>query len=258
MAARQAHDKQMRVSLAEQAYQSIRRMILRGKLPPGASIPRRPLAKALGMSFLPISEALQRLEHDGLVESWPRVGTRVRVPGLDDVRGNYVIREALESQSARLFAEKASPREKAEMIRMAEEVDRIHADRSVELFDYFSAHERFHRRLAECAGCRVLVDALEKTNTLIRTWQYAAISEYHGEPAHYHQELIAILNRGNPQAADKQMREHVRHGMDEILRRMEPYFRGEVAIQPRREMHASGGSAQSLKKIFRRQSHQQT
>src|SRR5437879_2002130 len=61
------------------------------------------------MSLLPVSEALQRLENDGVVESVPRVGTRVCLPTPQDIRERYEIREALESQSARLFAEKASP-----------------------------------------------------------------------------------------------------------------------------------------------------
>ena len=216
----------VRGSLSEHAYQSIRRMILRGQLPPGTSIPRRPLAEQLGVSFLPVSEALQRLEHEGLVESRPRIGTRVKVPSLQDVRGNYVIREALESQSARLYAEKSSSDERREMQRMADQVDSAQADTSIEFFDYFSLHERFHRRIAECTGCPALYEAIDKTNTLIRTWQYAALSDFREMPSHYHQNLVAILNTGNPEEADRVMRAHVRHGMDEVLRRIETYLTG--------------------------------
>jgi DNA-binding GntR family transcriptional regulator len=214
----------MRGSLSEHAYQSIRRMILRGQLPPGSSIPRRALAEQLGVSFLPVSEALQRLEHEGLVESMPRVGTRVKVPTLQDIRGNYVIREALESQSARLYAEKASADERREMARLAKSIDEAQPDNGVDLFDFFSLHDRFHHRIAECAGCPNLCVALEKTNTLIHTWQYAALSDYREMPAHYHQDLIATLNGGDPEAADRAMRAHVRHGMDEVLRRMSDYL----------------------------------
>jgi GntR family transcriptional regulator, rspAB operon transcriptional repressor len=212
-------------------------MILRGELPPGAAISRRALATELGMSFLPISEALQRLEHEGLLESWPRVGTRVRVPTLQDVRDNYVIREALESQSARMFAEKASAAEREEMIQAAEKVDAAHGDPAVEFFDFFTLHERFHRRISECTGCPALTQAIEKTNTLIRTWQYAAISEFREMPAGYHRSLMDVLGRGNPEEADRVMRAHVRHGMVEVLQRLEPYFRGEhlPAVAPERQ-----------------------
>jgi len=232
----------LRGSLAEQAYQAVRQMILRGELPPGAAVARRPLAERLGVSFLPVSEALQRLEHDGLVESWPRVGTRVKVPTLQDVRGNYIIREALESQSARLFAEKASPAERAEMEKMAVLVDSMQADPRVDFFDFFTAHERFHRRLAECAGCPALAEAIEKTNTLIRTWQYAAMSECRELPERCHEALVEELARSDAEAADRAMREHVRHGMEEVLHHMEPHFHAAFPAAPAKKprSHAAG------------------
>ena len=52
------------------------------------------------MSFLPISEAIKRLEQEGLVESRPRVGTRVRIPNAQDLRDRHIMREALEAQPA--------------------------------------------------------------------------------------------------------------------------------------------------------------
>ena len=225
-------DRFLRGSLAEQAYQTVRRMILRGELPPGAAISRRPLAKQLGVSFLPISEALQRLEHEGLVESWPRVGTRVKLFTLQDVRGNYVIREALESQSARLFVEKASSAEREEIRRMAAVVDQMQADPKVDFFDFFAIHERFHRRIAECTGCSALSEAIEKTHTLVRTWQCACISNYREMPAHYHTDLVEALCGSDPEQADRVMRLHVRHGMEEVLRRLEPYLSGEQSFAP--------------------------
>src|SRR3569833_2933672 len=97
------------ISLSSRAYSEIRSAILSGELALGSPISRRNLARDLGMSVVPVSDALQRLETEGLVESWPRVGTRVRIPTAQDIRGHYVVREALESQSARLFSQKATP-----------------------------------------------------------------------------------------------------------------------------------------------------
>jgi DNA-binding GntR family transcriptional regulator len=193
------------------------------------------------MSFLPISEALQRLEHEGLVESRPRVGTRVRVPTVQDVRDNYVVREALESQSARLFAEKASSAEREEMMRMAREVDAMRADPDIEFFDFFAFHERFHRRIAECTGCAALTVAIEKTNTLIRTWHYAALTDYRKMPTEYHARLMGVLTAGNPEEADRVMREHVRYGMDDVLQRLEPFFQGEGGAPVARRSSAIRG-----------------
>src|SRR5881394_3962990 len=98
-------------SLAAEAYTHVRTRLLRGELVLGQVISRRKLAAELGMSFLPVSEALLRLEVEGLLESRPRAGTRVRIPTKDDVRGHFIVREALEVQAAILFTRTARPAE---------------------------------------------------------------------------------------------------------------------------------------------------
>src|ERR1700733_13542721 len=114
-------------NLTELAYFSIRKRILNGDLPFGASLSRRALAEQLEISIVPVGDALQRLENEGLVESRPRVGTRVRVPTSLAVRGHYIVREALETQAARIFAEKASPSERDEIRSLAQQLDAMYA-----------------------------------------------------------------------------------------------------------------------------------
>src|ERR1700728_1778121 len=113
--------------LAGEAYVTVRERILRGELAIGQVISRRKVAVELGMSFLPVSEALLRLEHEGLLESRPRAGTRVRVPTRADVQGHYVVREALESQAAMLSAVRATPDERSELMKLAARVDALSA-----------------------------------------------------------------------------------------------------------------------------------
>ena len=210
------------LSLSHQAYDLIRIGILKGQFPMGASLSRRQLAREFGTSFLPVSEALQRLESEGIVESRPRVGTRVRVPTSQDIRGHYVIREALESQSARLFAEKASSQEREELRRMAERLDKMYSDSRGDLFERFSFHERLHRRIAECTGCPALCEAIERNHVLIFNWLYNSASHFSELPLRWHQSLIEVLAKGDVAKADQKMREHVTYGMEEVLRRLEP------------------------------------
>src|SRR6187200_631645 len=112
-------------SLAAEAYTVVRQRILRGEIVLGQVISRRKLAAELNMSFLPVSEALLRLEFEGLLESRPRAGTRVRIPSPEDVRGHYIVREALEVQAAKLFAQVATPRERSDLKQLAERVDAL-------------------------------------------------------------------------------------------------------------------------------------
>jgi len=92
-------------SLAAEAYSVVRQRIARGELVLGEAVSRRQIAAELGMSFLPVTEALLRLEFEGLLESRPRAGTRVRIPSAQDVEGNYIVRQALETRAAILFSQ---------------------------------------------------------------------------------------------------------------------------------------------------------
>src|SRR5437870_7550663 len=105
-------------SLAVEAYEFVKQRILRGELSMGHVISRRKVAAELGMSFLPVSEALLRLEFEGLLESRPRAGTRVRIPSREDVRGHYTVREALEVHAAILFAACATAEDRSELLNL--------------------------------------------------------------------------------------------------------------------------------------------
>src|SRR5687767_11570177 len=134
-------------SLSAEAYVFVRQRILRGDLVLGQVISRRKLAAELGMSFLPVSEALLRLEFEGLLESRPRAGTRVRIPSREDVRGHYVVREALEVQAATLFAKVATSGERTELRKLATRVDTVAMQPDRRL--YVVLHHKLHRRIAE-------------------------------------------------------------------------------------------------------------
>lgn len=214
-------------SLAETAYAAIRDGILRGQRPLGSPLSRRQLAAELKMSVVPVADALQRLENEGLIESRPRVGTRVRVPSAQDVRGHYVVREALESQSARLFAERATAEERDEIKRMAARLDAMYADYADETHspeEWFRLHQehlRFHMRVAECCGYEALCAAIQRNQILIFNWLYDTAAGRRTMPPNHHGRLAKSLCSQDPLVADKSMRLHVAHGRDEVLATLE-------------------------------------
>jgi DNA-binding GntR family transcriptional regulator len=209
-------------SQADRAYVHIRDNILKGSLPIGVALSRRKLAAELQISVPPVTEALQRLEGEGLVESKPRVGTRVRVPTRQEVEDRSLLREALEAQAARLFAERATKAEKDVLHRMGREVDRLYAaceeaaDREF-LFRVNTRHMELHLRIAECARCPPLRDAIEKEQVLIFNWLYDIAAERRELGADYHATLTAALTTGSPASAETAMRRHIRRGLNEVL-----------------------------------------
>lgn len=214
------------LSLADAAYEAVREAILRGQLKPGAPLSRRRLAIDLRMSVIPVTDALRRLEEDGLVESRPRAGTRVRIPSETDVRELYELREALESQSARLFAERATRAERAEIRRLAREVDRLFArlraesDKMAFRFVVHTTHVQFHMRIAELAGSSLLRQMIDRKHVLILNWLFDVVGRRTPLPPRFHASLAEALTSGDPAEADAAMREHVRYGLKEISGRI--------------------------------------
>jgi DNA-binding GntR family transcriptional regulator len=211
--------------LAAEAYVTVRERILHGELAIGQIISRRKLAAELGMSLLPVSEALIRLQHEGLLESQPRVGTRVRIPTAPDVEGHYVIREALESQAAMLFAAEATPEERAELLEMAVRVDALSVQSGGDRFVYSRLHETLHRRIAECARCVALAELISRISALAATWLCATRGSSRANPPTHHQDLMKVLATESPAAASEAMRAHIRFSKENALRRLELYFR---------------------------------
>jgi DNA-binding GntR family transcriptional regulator len=216
------------VSLADRAYASIRDGIMTGTYSIGSALSRRKLGAELGMSSLPISEALQRLEAEGLVQNKPRVGTIIRVPSPQEVRGLFVVREALECQSARLFSEKASPGEKQHVFQLAVELDNCLVNGTSsqqQVLSYRKRHMSLHMAIAEASGCESLARAIEKNQVLVFTSIYDSFLGAEAQPpTSWHQRLLECLIGTDVEKSESAMRAHVRYGLESLLIRLEPFL----------------------------------
>jgi GntR family transcriptional regulator, rspAB operon transcriptional repressor len=89
---------------SETAYQLLRDEIIQWKLEPGAPLGEVETSLRLGVSRTPLREALSRLIAEGLVRTGPGRTAVVTSLSRDDIIGLFELREALETQSARLAA----------------------------------------------------------------------------------------------------------------------------------------------------------
>jgi len=200
---------------------------MRGEMAIGQSVSRRKVAAELGMSFLPVSEALLRLEFEGMLESRPRAGTRVRIPSRADVTGHYLVREILEAEAARRFAEHATRAERAGLMKVAARVDALATKK--DRGPYLALHHRLHSRIAECARCRALSNVIEQTCALSSTWFCLLRRPPGASKTRRHRDLAKALTTMTPDKAAEFMREHVRFSQREALERLKPYFRMRTA-----------------------------
>lgn len=233
--------------LKDSVYERIRAAILSGELPPGTPLSRRKLAESLGVSTVPVTAALERLSADRLVESRPRAGTRVRLPSPKEVRGNYILREALETHSARLFAESASPAARRALIEKARKLDEAYqrvsnGSRARQRAERL--HLEFHTSIARAAGCAELVEAIANSRVLLLNWLVSHSAVFRPLPPDWHFRLACSLGNSSPEKAAEAMRAHVRFRIDEVTRHFEkfpaPPARGRIARGPRTQPPVCG------------------
>jgi DNA-binding GntR family transcriptional regulator len=82
---------------------ALRHAIVTLALPPGSVIDKSMVCAELGVSRFPVSEALARLQAEGLVEIAPQRGSTVSLVKIADVREYMLIRKALESEALRVL-----------------------------------------------------------------------------------------------------------------------------------------------------------
>jgi DNA-binding GntR family transcriptional regulator len=198
-------------TLADQAYRALREEIISGKLKPGERLTERHLATRLGVSPTPIREALQRLEHEHLIQRTDTRRILVAEPSVHRLYELTVIEAGLRGVSARLAAENASERELAA-------IEATYAG----FTDTMTPEEA----LAEARKLHELIDHASHNETLIAMiatatafdWQFrlGTIPEVFGEGRktararhREHGKIVAALIARDGQAAEKLMREHI-------------------------------------------------
>lgn len=133
-------------SKSDEVYELLRRQILVGEIQPGERINVRALESVLGMSHIPIREAIPRLETDGLVRRQANVGaiaTQVSLAEFDEIYDfRRVIEPALALRAVLLMTDEDVVAVREALVRLEEATE--HASNSDA---YHRAHQEFHRRI---------------------------------------------------------------------------------------------------------------
>ncbi|MFI6574166.1 GntR family transcriptional regulator [Nocardiopsis sp. NPDC050513] len=195
--------------LTETVYARIREAIVTSRIAPGEQVTEAKLAERLGVSKTPVREALVRLAHVGFVEPEGRRGLRVPVPSAESIRSAYEVRAALETQTARLAAQRRTDDEAAEITRLAE-ASRASAE-AADLAGFRAHDQRLHAAIAAASGNRPLAhlvtDYLDLVTTLRR--RDAPEVDNSSECAAQHVRIAAAIAAHAPDDAERHMRAHL-------------------------------------------------
>ena len=118
--------------------------IMSGKLSMGDKLNTEELASQLGVSRMPIREALSNLEKKGLAESIPYAGTRLITLTKEAVRQIYIARTALEPVAARYACEKITEEEIQNLEKIQEEYKKIVSQDSIDAIEVYQQNRLYH------------------------------------------------------------------------------------------------------------------
>lgn len=214
-----------RGGMTERVQMVLREAIVSGDLPPGGDIDKQAICERLGVSRFPVSEALARLQAEGLVEIQPQRGTRVTRIRLGDVRESTFIRKALESHTVRALAGRAD----AALVEALERNLRYQSA-AVAAGDRDGFHTldlEFHQLLVDALGfARVRVAVEQARASLDRARRLLASPRRHAVTYAEHELIAAALKKGDPDGAARAMEAH----LDAVVTELEAFARAEPAI----------------------------
>jgi len=211
-----AVDAASRKSLRDVAYDELRSRIIGLDLAPGTRLIERDLAEELAVSRIPLREAMQRLERDGLVVVVPRQGAIVSPFTVDDVRDLFDVRENLEVLAARLAAERA---DEEGLAALAAQLDTARdATERGDKAAIAAANAKFHALIVDLAANPLLESILQPLEARTQ-WLFHLTKERDATvQCREHEELLAAIADHDPDRAAESAFHHVHSGREASLR----------------------------------------
>jgi DNA-binding GntR family transcriptional regulator len=212
-------------TLRESVYGSLKAMIVTGQLSPGARLTENELAAKLKVSRTPVREALNRLEHDGLVAG-RRQGYAVKEFDIHMFREAFEVRELLDGHATELATAKITAADKQRLRAMVQECERLanRPDRSRDdMFQELQIGMDIHRTIADISGNEMLRDLLngilDKCQHYV--WMELLWLDEWGIARDEHAAIVEAMCTGDAQRAGDLARRHIRGSRNNILRLLE-------------------------------------
>lgn len=194
--------------MADIATERLHEAIITGGFPPGTPLRLIDISDRLGMSSMPVREALRRLESIGLVTVQPHRGAYVREMSLEDFEDTMSTRRLLEGECV----ERAARRFEVQHV----EECRSHLARYMALTDAGmlvearTAHRDFHYGIYSRAGSRWLLHAIDTVWKNSERYRFAAEpASSRAQTVEEHTSILEACAARDPAAARLALAEHL-------------------------------------------------
>ena len=196
-------------SLRDQAYERIKRRIITLEYRPGGYLNAAGISEDLKLGFTPVSQALARLELEGMIEIIPRKGAIVRSVSMDEVLQIIDVRLVNETRCAELAAQRASAADLGELEAILGRAAPLVRARNVE--GLMQLDREFHIVLSRAAGNPVLAEILLGLHERSLRFWFISLSDRDHLAAvqREHRAVLQALRSRDARAAAAAMRAHI-------------------------------------------------
>ncbi|MGB3217341.1 MAG: GntR family transcriptional regulator [Anaerolineae bacterium] len=197
--------------------------ILGGLFQPGEWLRQLRIADELGVSELPVREALKKLAAEGLVEYLPYRGMRVREYSADDVVDIYKVRAFMEGMAANIAAKNITAEELVELRTLAIQVEEHLAPE--DLAKHRELNRRFHEIVFTASRRAYLIHALKQLWMIFPSMMWGGLSatankrtvEQDALDLGEHLAIIDALEKRNAMEAERAMHQHIEGAGNRLL-----------------------------------------
>ncbi len=200
-------------SAEEAVTEALRQAIREGILAPGVRLAQADLAAQLGVSRIPLRDALRRLEAEALVLIDGRRGARVAELSLDDIREIYEIRIELEGRCVRLAVANLSEEDAARLVALGEEMEMKATNPS----EGIAARRAFYAALYEYADRPRMRRVILQLRDNVARYHLLTSRELSRKA---HSDLRVAILAGDATLAGGVLRAHLEGARDDLLARM--------------------------------------
>ena len=199
-------------SLSKLVRDDLLGLILQGQLPPGARINEPDVAARLGVSRVPVREALRELESSGLVVARKHAGVFVRELDAAEIRGLYALRGLLDGYAGRCAANLPLPARIALADALFESIETMQAAATArDVTRYYAENLRFHWRMVEATDNLPVAETYRGVVQKLHLSRLQNLSQDMGMAASIaeHREIAQALRDGDAARSEALLAAHV-------------------------------------------------
>lgn len=188
-------------------YEKLKDEIVEGKRRPGERIVIPDVAKQYDVSAMPIREAFNRLQQDGLIEMTPHVGARVASFDLQKFKEIMLIRIELEALAAKLSTPYIDSKKMAELEVMYQEMEKCAVENN--LAQYSKLNKIFHMTIYTASPYTILAELIASlwTKSEFSRTVFTRVSSRTKESLAEHYNWLQAIKAGDAEKASQILRQ---------------------------------------------------